>query len=149
MLQRQVSLARLRASLRPAVSDAADGPVNEASATDWFVIALGLPDGNGEGPLAGEVVPMPPGAIAVTTRDIDEVPVGSGEEHTYNLWHLAVPPRSSKRYHVLVPSTMCRWEQVFATTARMLVETDDDTRKAIACPDALCELTSLENVVES
>lgn len=118
-------------------------------ATDWFVIALGLPDGNGEGPLAGEVVPMPPGVITVTTQDIVEVLVGSGEEHTYHLWHLAMPPRSGKRYHVLVPSTMCRWEQVFATTARMLVETDDDTRKAIACPNALCELTSLENVVES
>ncbi len=130
------------------MSDAADEAASEP-ATDWFVIAIGLPDGEGEGPLAGEVVPMPPGAITVTTQDVIGCPYPPLGEHTYHLWHVAVPPRSAKRYHVLVPSTMRSWEQVFVATSRMLIDSDETVHDAIACPNALCELTSLEDVVES
>lgn len=122
-----------------------------SDATDWFVIALGLPDSTGEGPLAGEILPMPPGAVSVDAQMETSVDDHRAvrDTHTYYLWHVAVPPRSGKRYHVLVPSTMRSWEQVFVATSRMLVEADETVHDAIACPNALCELTSLENVVGS
>jgi hypothetical protein len=68
---------------------------------------------------------------------------------TYRLMHVAIPPRSGNRYHLLVPNESIRWERVFIDAVTRLVDVDPRVREAVTCRSTLCELTSFGDVVES
>lgn len=88
---------------------------------------------------------MPAGSDIVTSEDNE----AEDSSVTYHLLHLGVPPRTGPRYHLLVPDDMVRYESIFLTAVRALLDVDAATRSAVTCRNSLCELTSLDKAIES
>lgn len=96
-------------------------------------------------------------ALPLSGSTVHVVVPGAREEVTLDgremrLLHVAIPPRSGWRYHFLVETDVMAaltWDEVYTSAMNRMVRVDPLVRAAVACPSTLCELTALENVVES